>query len=293
MPANQQDSPYFFCYFTHNGEDGLHLAASDDGYAFRPLAGGKSLLAPTVGESKLMRDPHIARGPDGTFHMVWTTSWTGCTIGYARSKDLVTWSDQRALPVMDHEPTTRNCWAPELAYDETAKRWTIFWASTIPGRFPTTQVAGDAGYNHRMYATTTADFESFDDVKLFYDPGFNVIDATLFRDDDGTFLWVVKDETREPKAKKHLRWCRAESANGPFGELSAPFTRDWVEGPTLARVGEHVVCYYDCYADHHYGAVRTKDFKTWEDVTQLLHMPRGARHGSIFRAERALLEKIS
>ena len=33
-------------------------------------------MKPEVG-GKLMRDPSIARGKDGTFHLVWTTNWKG------------------------------------------------------------------------------------------------------------------------------------------------------------------------------------------------------------------------
>src|SRR5687768_8342975 len=79
---------YVFSYFIGNGEDGLHLAASRDGYKWQALNEGKSYLKPEVGESKLMRDPCLLRGPDGTFHMVWTTAWQGITIGYSSSKDL-------------------------------------------------------------------------------------------------------------------------------------------------------------------------------------------------------------
>ena len=70
-PAAGPASRYVFCYFTGNGEDGLHLALSDDGYHFTALHDGKSYLAPTVGESKLMRDPCILLGPDGV------TAWSG------------------------------------------------------------------------------------------------------------------------------------------------------------------------------------------------------------------------
>jgi hypothetical protein len=65
---------YLFAYFVGNGEDGLHLASSDDGLTWNALRGGASFLTPTVG-SKLMRDPCVVLGPDGVFHMVWTTGW--------------------------------------------------------------------------------------------------------------------------------------------------------------------------------------------------------------------------
>lgn len=69
------DQTLLFSFFRNNGEDGLYLAAaSQDGLTWRVLHGNKPLLKPEVGENKLMRDPSITRGPDGTFHVVWTTS---------------------------------------------------------------------------------------------------------------------------------------------------------------------------------------------------------------------------
>lgn len=270
-----------FSYFVKNGEDGLHFAASTDGLTFTPLGGGRSYLTPRVGNSKLMRDPCLLRGPDGTFHLVWTDSWEGQTIGYASSPDLIHWSEQRALPVMAHEPGARNCWAPEIAYDETRGEFVIFWATTITGKFPETLSTEEKGYNHRIYATTTKDFATFTPTRLFYEPGFNVIDATLLRV-AGKVRLIVKDETRTPP-KKNLRIASAATVAGPFTDLSAPFTPPglWVEGPTAIQLGENTVVYYDCYRDKHYGAMRSRDLKTWEDITAQIHFPAGTRHGTV------------
>src|SRR5882672_8349732 len=98
LPARAAEpaTAYLFTYFTKNGEDGLHLAWSADGYSWEKLNDGKSYLAPKVGKhQQLMRDPCIVRGPDGTFHMVWTSGWNENNIGYASSKDLETWSEQK------------------------------------------------------------------------------------------------------------------------------------------------------------------------------------------------------
>ncbi|MBN1361977.1 MAG: hypothetical protein JW993_15385 [Sedimentisphaerales bacterium] len=111
---------YLFSYFTGNGEDGLHLAHSADGLAWTALNGGKSFLAPSVG-GKLMRDPCICQGPDGTFHLVWTSGWWNKGIGIAHSKNLITWSQPEWLPVMAHEPNAVNCWAPEIFYDDATQ----------------------------------------------------------------------------------------------------------------------------------------------------------------------------
>ena len=97
---------YLFASFRGNGEDGLHLAHSRDGLEWAALNGDRSFLKPEVG-GKLMRDPCIIRGPDGLFHMVWTTSWSDKGIGYANSKDLVSWSEQQFVPVMEHEAGAR------------------------------------------------------------------------------------------------------------------------------------------------------------------------------------------
>lgn len=60
---------YLFTSFRDNG-DGLHLAYSRDAMDWTELK--RVFLKPEVG-SKLMRDPHILKGPDGLFHMVWTS----------------------------------------------------------------------------------------------------------------------------------------------------------------------------------------------------------------------------
>ncbi len=225
LAAELPEKAYLFSYFINNGEDGLHLAWSADGLKWQALNEGKSFLKPEVGKSKLMRDPCITTGPDGTFHMVWTDSWDSGTIGHASSKDLITWSAQKDLAVMAHEPSTRNCWAPEIVFDAKDKQFRIFWASTVPGKFPETEHGGQNDLNHRMYSTTTKDFVSFTPTTLYFDPGHNVIDSTLteFR---GNTVMIYKDETKVPEAKKNLKFATTPSPAGPFkpvpGDITPP-----------------------------------------------------------------------
>lgn len=286
---------YLFSYFTGNGEDGLHLAHSLDGLTWTPLDDGRSFLAPRVG-SKLMRDPSIVRGPDGRFHMVWTTGWWDSGIGIAHSPDLVTWSEQAFLPVMAHEPSTLNTWAPELFFDEPTGEFLIVWASTIPGRFTETLAAGDTDdkqrpLNHRLYVTTTRDFETYTPTRLFYDGGFNVIDGTIIRH-GGEYVLIVKDETRAPVAKKDLRLARASRALGPYGPASPAISVDWVEGPTALRIGPTWYLYYDEYTRKRYGAIASDDLQTWRVVSDRLQFPAGARHGTAFEVDREVVEKL-
>jgi hypothetical protein len=288
--TKQAESCYLFSFFRGNGEDGLFLARSEDGYDWTELPGGP-FLRPTVG-GKLMRDPCLALGPDGVFRLVWTTGWSADlpSVGYAWSADLLTWSPQHAIPAMSAEPKTRNIWAPEVFWDADSEDWLLCWSSTIPGRFPDTDASGDDGYNHRTYATTTKDFRYFSPTRPFFDAGFNVIDDTLLHF-AGRYWLIVKDETKTP-VRKNLRVAVSDHAYGPFEDLSAPFTGSWVEGPSALRVGDEVLIYFDCYTAGHYGAVRTEDMVHFEDVTARLHMPAGARHGTALRVPRAVVEGL-
>ena len=293
------DEAYLFTYFTKNGEDGLHLAWSEDGYKWQSLHGARSVLTPEIGtKEKLLRDPCVARGPDGTYHMVWTSGWWEKGIGYASTKDFITWSAQREIPVMAHEPTARNSWAPEIAYDEATDEFVIFWATTIPGRFPETAGASEDQLNHRIYATRTKDFQTFTPTALFYDPGFSCIDLTLLRA-EGKLWAIVKDETKFPEPKKHLRAATAESAQGPFGPLGPAFSPPglWSEGPTAVKVGDSYMVYFEAYMKKHYCAMRSRDLKTWEDVTDQVQFinpgtPERMKHGSVTAVPRSLIEAL-
>ena len=92
--------------------------------------------------------------------------------------------------------------------------------------------------------------------------------------------------------KKHLRVASSDHIEGPYGNLSAPFTRDWVEGPTALRVGDSVLVYFDAYRDRRYEAMRSRDLKTWEDVTDKISMPRDARHGTAIEVPGSVIERL-
>jgi len=283
-----------FTSFRGNGEDGLHLAISTNGYSWDALRGDRSFLRPTVG-GKLMRDPCVARGPEGVFHMVWTSGWTadtGKVIGYSSSTNCVDWTPQKAIPLMQDEPQARNIWAPEIFYDQRQRRWLIFWSSTVRRKFTDTADTGDDGYNHRFYCAWTKDFDAVSESRLFYDPGFNSIDATLMQD-AGRFYLFFKDERKQP-LKKNLRYATATRPEGPFGEPSSPFTGDWVEGPSAIKLGDYYLVYFDHYAPpHYYGAVRSKDLKVWEDCSKEMKFPLGQRHGTVLRIpEKLALELL-
>jgi hypothetical protein len=294
--APRGSGPWVFSYFLDNGQDGMHLAYSRDGLAWKPLGGGRPYLAPPVG-GKLIRDPCIILGPDNAYHAVWTSGWYEQGIGIAHSRDLIEWSDAAFLPVMVHERKAANAWAPEIFYDEETAQYLIFWSTTIPGRFPSTDDSGSVNkegiaLNHRIYRTTTRDFKEYSRADLFLDPGFNVIDATIVRD-GVRFLMFLKDETLRPEARKHIRLAAADHALGPYVvEPEVISKENWVEGPTAFRAGLDMFVLFDAYTRHRYEGVRSRDLKTWAGLGAELEMPAGARHGSVLAVPERILKGL-
>ncbi|WP_157899740.1 glycoside hydrolase family 43 protein [Luteitalea pratensis] len=244
--------------------------------------------------TKLMRDPSVVRGPDGQFHMVWTTGWWDQGFGVAHSTDLRAWSPQSFVPVLDGTPGVQNVWAPEIHYDSGAAEYLVVWSSTIHGRFPETAQGGDerqgGRLNHRLYAITTKDFTTWSPARLFYDGGFSVIDGVVVQDGDRAVL-VMKDVTRYPEPRKHLRVATAAHMAGPFGSASPAFTPDWVEGPTVLRLGDVWRIYYDEYTRKRYGAMDTRDFRTFTPVADVA-FPDGMRHGTAFAVPHSIADPL-
>jgi len=289
--AQSRKDVYLFAYFKGNGEDGLHLAYSTDAYNWTTLKNDQSFLAPTVSKDKLMRDPCIIRGADGLFHMVWTVSWKDKGIGYASSKDLINWSEQQFLPVMAKEEGARNTWAPEITYDGQTKTYMIYWATTITGQFNETASKAESGYNHRIYYVTTKDFKTFSETKLLYDPGFNVIDATIVKNGK-QFIMFLKDETPQP-AQKNIKMAYADQLIGPYSKAGNPITGNyWAEGPTSLKTGNTWMVYFDKYRDHQYGAIQSTDLKNWTDVSDKISLPKGLRHGTILTIKEKELKTL-
>jgi hypothetical protein len=193
---------------------------------------------------------------------------------------------------MESEPQTRNCGAPEITYDPAAKEYMIYWASTIPNRFPQKDTSAESSYNHRIYYTITKDFKKFSRTKLLYDPGFSVIDASVVKDTD-RYIMFLKNETRSP-VEKNIRIAYAKKLTGPYSQPTAPITGNyWAEGPTAIKIGNSWIVYFDKYRDHQYGAVTSTDLVHWTDISDKIKMPKGLRHGSVFKVSKQEFKKLN
>lgn len=293
--ARADDDLYLFAYFHNKEIDGLRLAWSNDGMNWKALNDGKPVFNPKDSTTNMiLRDPSITMGPDGTFHLVFTSMGHSRSIGYASSKDLRNWTFPRKIPVMDYEPTALNAWAPETFYDEETGIYYIYWSSTIPGRFkfykcqPT-----DKEWNHRIYYTSTRDFKTFAPTKLYYNPNFNIIDAQIIKDPvKKDLIMVMKNENTD---QKNIRVVRSKNFLKGFSKrVSKPITGEYAaEGPASLWVGDTLYVYFDKFREARYGAVRSTDHgKHWEDVSDQCTFPEKIAHGTPIRIKASILKQL-
>lgn len=222
--------------------------------------------------------------------MVWTTDWWSRDMGVS-SLDSSGWAAPRLLSGLGPEGA-KNTWAPEGVWDPEGKRYVLYWSSTVPGAFPETEVAGDDN-NHRFYMTTTQDFVRLTPTKLLWNPGFNVIDATILPWKKG-WLMIAKDERKAPVVKKSLFAATAPSVTGPWTIVARDLGgKSWIEGPTAVDLGDRVRVYFDVYTAGKWGALESTDLRTWTDVSDRVKMVPHARHGTIRRVPRDVAAKLT
>jgi len=295
LSATAQDTVYVFAYFQGGwptgGSSGVFLDYSQDGLRFSPLNDGNAVMTPPQppdfpdGENQT-RDPSLTYGPDGLFHMVWTSGIDTRTIGHATSPDLVTWSAPQRIQVWDDALQVGHTWAPEIYYDDGAKTYHVFWASNVSSR------------THRQFSFTTADFATFSPVlpsqrrAPFFDPEYDVIDAMIAYDEVGReYVMAFKDERRSGKNIKLTR--RASLESGAWGPPSEPIVgpgsgvrpHEQAEGPSLLKIGDTWHLYYDSYGARHMSLATSPDLVKWADRTGDAKLPSG-HHGTVIAAPR-------
>ena len=168
-----------------------------------------------------------------------------------------------------------------------AEQFIIIWASTIPLRFEKGVEAEDN--NHRLYYTTTKDFKTFTDAKLFLDPKFSVIDAVIVKRAMKDYVVVLKDNTRP---ERDIKVAFANNPLGPWTDISKPFTEKFTEGPAVAKVKDGYLIYYDVYQKKRYSASFTKDFKSFVNADSLIAVPDAHKHGTILQVNKKYLRAL-
>ena len=127
---------YLSTSFREPATDGLRFIYSHDGYHWDSVPG--VWLRPQVGTQALLRDPSMIQAPDGTFHLVWTSSWgDDYGFGYASSRVTPSYAAAESRPT---NPTATM--APSSP--SVASKWVRIETSAASSVTPSaTSAAGD------------------------------------------------------------------------------------------------------------------------------------------------------
>ena len=277
---------FVMSYFA-DGDESLHLATSVDGHHWQALVGVNPVLMP-AGEVSAIRDPFIRVGTDGRFHLLATNGWACTSIIHAVSDDLLDWSALRLVPVMGDVPGARNAWAPEFFVDAGSGDHIVTWSSAVGGDAAAWADQGRIStetMDHRIWCCVTRHFESWSPPRLWFDPGYTVIDATVTRR-NGRWMMAFKDErghNHSPAPYKGIRISGFDSSFGPFDPPSEIVSDAPAEGPTFVEQDASTALLFDHFLDGGYGGAELTNGR-WGPMPTL-SVPAGARHASVLRVD--------
>lgn len=280
----KESSAYLIAYFRSgpmqtNKTEKLHYAYSRDGLHWYELNQNNPVWSPSIGEG-ILRDPFINKGKDGKWHMVFTIRPKGKMLGYARSNDLITWEAEKAIEVMSNYEMVQNSWAPEFNYDPGEENYFLYWASSV----------GEKMSNNKHYCTRTSDWETFSETELFFDPGFQTIDASITQWNEKNYMFV-KDESFVYNRKNHPhppgnKLAVSSNLGGPYKVVSDFITPDYTEGPEILKLQDQEKWYliYDYWEYGRFGIKESTDLVKWSDEldSELYRFPHRIRHATVF-----------
>lgn len=166
--AEEKDSAYLFAYFTGNNADQerLFYGVSKDGYNFRALNGGNSVLTSDLGTG-CIRDPFIFRGEDGYYYILATDMKS--SLGWSSNYAIVVYKTPDLINIVDKEwinyrnfPSSYDCtraWAPQAIWCPEKNAYMIYITMELPhDEHPTVM--------YRNYATDLCNADTYTDVEF-------------------------------------------------------------------------------------------------------------------------------
>ena len=287
--AKQAPLAAYLMVYHKDADHSLHMALSRDGRRWTALNNDHAVVSgDTIAQQRGIRDPHIYRGPDGTYYIAATdlhlfgrragfrdTEWErdGKEFGWGnnrglvlmKSKDLIHWSHtvfriDEAFP--EHFGKLGCAWAPEIIYDPEEGRLMVYFTIRATGQ----------GRTKLYYAYANEDFTRLvTEPQLLFeypDEHVQVLDADIMPMPDGCYC---------------MTYCAQENPGGIKMAISNHINRGYqyqpeqidnergaCEAPTMFKLlGEdRWLLMYDIFSirPHNFGFVETTDFKTFRPV---------------------------
>lgn len=276
---------YLFAYFrndakTTNGEN-VFYAVSKDGYNYEALNGGVPVASASQGTGH-SRDPYIMKAQDGAeykYYMVatdanTTNNYNNTGLHTWGSNDLITW-DELANPQFatdkggSSKTITNMCWAPEAIWDPVAGKYMVYFA--------TNEADSAANESAKIYYSYTADFRTFTEKKVLFDPGYGVIDADITPYGNGYVMLYKKEASSGTGAKKV--WYTFKTGKSPSnsdGEYDAANAKIFesvsntqAEGPQVFPISgtSSYGVLVDYFSDGGFGFSYTSDFESYSKIS--------------------------
>lgn len=284
--SEKDRSAYLLSYFkdeTHS----LHFAVSMDGYSFTDVNDGAPvLLGRDIAEQKGIRDPHIARGPDGAFYLAMTdlhiyaqreglrdTEWqrdgkrygwgNNRALVFMKSYDLINWTHSivRVDQLFPSTAEISTAWAPQIIHDAEQGKMMVSY-STRSGDQPDHMVYS---YADDAFTTLTTPPQR---LFTYPDPTKSTIDGDITKIGDKYHLFYVAHD--QPG---HLRQAISDKINRDYVFNPTKIDPETVatEAPTLWRRHgtDTYVLMYDVFGAkpvNNMGFSETQDFVTFKNL---------------------------
>ncbi len=314
----EKDMSAYLMVFHKDDTHGLYMALSPDGYSFTALNDSKPVIAgDTIADQKGIRDPHIARGPDGAFYMAMTdlhvfakrdglreTEWDRDrnTYGWGNNKglvlmkswDLINW---KRTNIRFNELTAAyaeiGCaWAPEIIFDEHKGKLMIYL---------TMRWRNEPNKLYYVYVNDNFDkLESMPQLLFEYpDKGISAIDADITKVGDKYHMFYVSHD-----GQAGIKHASSDKINGDFfydARWYDPEPKSCEAPNVWKRIGQDKwVLMYDIYGidPHNFGFSETSDFVNF---TNLGHFNNGVmkatnflpKHGAVIHLTKQEAEKLA
>lgn len=268
---------YVMVYFKDQTQSG-YLAVSRDGYTFTDVNQGDPIFdGALLAEQKGVRDPHIARGPDGAFYLVMTdlhifgdrlgyrdTRWqrpeeehgwgNNRAIVMMKSWDLIHWthSDFRVDLAFPELGDIDTAWAPQTVYDPTADKMMVYF---------TIRYENARANIYTAYANE--DFTALETTPTMI-PNIGGIDSDITFANGRWHQFYVSNATIRHAVSDHIK-SGYESTPGRIDPNTVS-----TEAPNVfKRLGtDTYVLMYDVYGGrpNNMGFSETTDFETYTDI---------------------------
>jgi hypothetical protein len=201
--------------FTNSSESNMYVYEAADATGFGLLKG--PAYTPPSG---LIRDPSIIKHTNGYYYIVYTTNWTGNTIGFARSSDRLNWTFlyNHTIPLSG----IRNTWAPEWFVDTDGSVNIIVSLSTTGSDFKP----------YKLTATNSS-LTAWTSPVVLSGIAPNYIDTFIVKS-GSTYHAFSKNETT-----KYIEYSTASSLTGRYtfrGTGDWAGWGGWREGQCLVRL---------------------------------------------------------